>query len=115
MTNRDRRICVHQQKGQGFPHDVASAEHDRRNAFGGDAAAPQNLHHSQRRAGDQARLSANQSSEVDGMKAVYILLRVDSFQNSARIHLARKGNCTSMPSTSSRRFKSPISCSTSAV
>src|SRR5438445_1091493 len=90
MTNRHRRIRVHQQKGHGFPHDVASTEYDRRNAFGGDAAAPQNLHHSQRRAGDQARLSADQSSEVYGMKAVHILLRVDSLQNAARIHLARQ-------------------------
>src|SRR5712664_699391 len=90
MADGDSGVGVHQEQGHGFADDVAAAEDDGVGAFDLDVVAAQNFHAAGGSAGDQAGASADQATEVDGMKTVHVLGGIDGFQDALGIDLRGK-------------------------
>ena len=91
MADGDRGVFVQQQQRHGFADDVAAPHHHRALAGDGDPVALQN---SMMPAGVHARgpgKSATSSADVEGVKAVHVLLRRQGQQHALGIHLFGHG------------------------
>ncbi len=75
MADRHGGVPVQQQQGHRLADDVAPPDDDRPRARDRDLRSLQQLDDSRRRAGDQRRPILDQTSNVDRVKAVHVLVR----------------------------------------
>src|SRR5579885_726549 len=87
MADGDGGVGVHEEKSHGFPDDVAAAEDDGVSAFDCDPVAPKDFHAAGWRASDEARPSADQAPQIDGMESVHVLCGIDRFEYPLGVHL----------------------------
>jgi hypothetical protein len=90
MADGDGGVGVHEEKGHGLAYDVTAAKDDGVGAFNLDFVAAQDFHAAGRSAGDEAGTPADETAKVDGMEAVDIFGRIDSFENALGIDLRGK-------------------------
>src|SRR5258708_33833249 len=81
MADGDGGVGVHEQKRHGFADDIAAAEDHGVRAFDRNIIAAKNFHAAGGRACDEAGSTADQTTEVYGMKAVDVFCGLDSFEH----------------------------------
>ena len=91
MADGDGGICVHQKKRHRLADDIAAAEDDGVGSFDGYIVAAKNFHAAGGSAGDETFASADESSEIDGMKTVDVFCGVDGFENFFCVDLFGEG------------------------
>src|SRR5260370_13210945 len=90
MDHGDRTIGPDQQRRQGLSNNVRTAEDDRVEAGQVAVYRAKQAQTALRRAGDHGREAAPQPPDIDGVKAVHILGRVDRPDDPMRIDLPRQ-------------------------
>ena len=91
MRDRDGAFAFEQQHGHRLSHDVRLADdHGIKPAIIVDDAV-QKHHAAERRAGDEAARAGRQSSDIDRVKAIDILARIDAVEHFAGIDLRGQG------------------------
>ena len=97
MDDRDGAVRRHQQGGDRPPDDIGAAEHDRLGTRQVGMHAAQQMQAPLRRAGYQRRKPAPQPPDIQRMKPVHILVRVDGCDDRAGIDRRRQGQLDQYP------------------
>ena len=84
MTDDNRGVAMQQQHGHRLAHDLAAPDDHGSRSGDGNAAAPEHLDHSGRRAGSKQRAALHEAADIDRMKAVDVLGRVEGIEHPLR-------------------------------
>ena len=90
VTDRYRRVGMHQEHCQRLSNIIAAPEHRRARAFDPNAGPPQHLHHAKGSARHEAFVSKNERPDISGMKAVDVLERFYGFKDGMFVHVLRE-------------------------
>src|SRR5277367_5870042 len=87
MANGNGGVGVHEEKSHGLADDVAAAEDHGVGAFDFYVVAAKDFHAAGGCASDQTGAVADESAQIDRVKAVDVLRGIDGFEDELGVHL----------------------------